>query len=129
MAALAWRWSRFGNASRMLAVLWTQQRCSTVSGKRSPNAAQNPNAPLTTPRLGPRLGRFPTPIGTGEECLGAVGFPANDDETAQPVLGQPDPEMDPVGPHLHIVRPRQIPPRKRLVFVRPGLDESGDRRS
>src|SRR2546427_4447 len=50
-------WTEEGRASRTFITLWTQSRCSRVSGHMSLSADQNPNAPSPTATTGARMPR------------------------------------------------------------------------
>src|SRR5437764_11975449 len=75
-AALAFGCRLLGSASRTLAILCTQQRCSRVSGNTSRRAAQKPSAPSptasTAQHLRPRLLRLPEAVTDRDQLLAPV---------------------------------------------------------
>ncbi len=80
-----------------------------------------------TQHVGPRVGGLPIPIRTRQELLGAIGFDADEHQTAQAILLETDPEVHPVGPHIHKLRAGQVAGLERGVFVVPGGDQASDR--
>jgi hypothetical protein len=57
----------------------------------------------------PGPGRLPMPVTQGDQLLGAVRADPDQDQQAQPLLLEADVHVDPVGPHVHVVHPRQVP--------------------
>ena len=74
----------------------------------------HPAARAAAEQIGPGLGGLALTVIERDQLLGAIRADTDDDQQAHVVLGKPDPEVDPVGPHIHVVRPRPgIPERTR----------------
>jgi hypothetical protein len=67
--------------------------------------------------LGPTVGGLALTVRHGDQLLGAVGAHAHDDQTAQAGLLEPHPEVDAVGPDVHIVPVGQVTLAERLVVA------------
>lgn len=139
-ATLAVACRRLGKASSVLAVTWTQQRCSLVAGNTSLSAPQNPECSVTDrerrvreppapqpPQHLPRLGGLSVAVGQRDQLFRAVEADAHDHEAAQPVLFQSDVEVHPVCPHVHVVDARQVALGPLCVLGLPRLGEPVDR--
>ena len=77
-------------------------------------------------QLRPRLGRLTQPVGDRDQLLGPVGPHPDDDQGAQPLLGQADVEVHPVGPHIDVVPIGQAAGHKRLPVGLPLAGQPGD---
>jgi len=131
-----------GSAASTLAVLWTQQRWVRVAGNTSRSAAHSPRAPSPTASTGagmPRRRRSRSssahdwvdpaqPVGDRDQLLGPVAADPDDDQGAQPLLGEPDVDVHPVGPHLEVVPIGQAVGHERLPLGLPRHRQPGDHR-
>jgi hypothetical protein len=87
-----------------------------------PAAAQIPQ------QLLPVLGGLPGALGDRDQFLDAIRTDPDDHQRAQPAVGQPQGEVDPVGPAVHVVDLRQVPLRERRMLGLPLLDQPPHRR-
>src|SRR6476660_7015655 len=126
----------FGSLFRTLAVLCTQQRCSTHVCHTSPSAFQNPSAPSATAILGaiarPRF--FKSTSNSRQSCalsrapsvkpinlLLAFRSGADQHKDALLVVLQPGLQMDAIRPDVDVSPGRQIALLPAIMFVAPGL--------
>ena len=65
------------------------------------------------------MGGLAFAVGDRDQLLGAVGAHANDHQTAQVGLLQPHPEVDAVGPDVHVVTVGQVTLAEGLVVGLP----------
>jgi hypothetical protein len=89
----------------------------------------HPAALAAAEQIGPGLGGLALTVIERDQLLGAIRADTDDDQQAHLVLGEPDLEVDPVGPHIHLVRPGQGSLVERLGLGLPLRRQPGDRRS
>ena len=78
-------------------------------------------------QVSPRLRGLPEPVRERDELLAAVGADADHHQQAHLVLLQPDLQMDPVDPQVHVVGAHERPGVERAGLVLPLAGEPGDR--
>ena len=78
-------------------------------------------------QAGPGLGGLAVAVGHHDQLLGAVRAHALDDQHAGLRLRRADPQVDAVGPHVDVVRGRQVALAECLVIGLPLRRQPGDR--
>jgi hypothetical protein len=79
-------------------------------------------------QVSPRLRRLPVPVRQGDELFAAISSDADHDQQAQLVLLQPDIHVDPIRPHVDIVRGGQVPGGEGALLGLPLLRQLRDHR-
>jgi hypothetical protein len=97
------------------------QRCPQSKRAVTDRHHRRPHAtpPQIPQQLGPRLGRLPLAIGDRHSSLVPSTRTPTITAAAQPGLLQPHPEVDAVGPDVHVVTVRQVTATEGLVVGLP----------
>jgi hypothetical protein len=88
----------------------------------------HPAAGGVAQQVRPGLGRLPVAVGQRDELLAAIRPHPDQHQQTQLVLLETDVDVDPVGPQVDVVHPRQVPGGEAALLGLPGLGQSGDHR-
>ena len=139
-ARFALGWSRFGefveHVAHLVAPVAELSRLGPHVAHGRPEAQGavadrphwGPHAPaLQVPQhRRPAVGALAVAVLQGHELLGPIGPYADDHQRTEPVVLEPDVEMDAVDPHIHVVAVGQVPLAEPPIVLLPHRREARD---